>query len=217
MPITVRNTRQQLNDSASIVSLLGDFAFFDATRAWVFPGVEPRAGADGCVGSLCVSRALELSHPGLLEPLALHLSFNMTRLLVPSLQALQRLSPEPLKVTLEAVRFTARPSSSPALVSLCPGGPIILPEISLQLDQTRDWNFGRAGGLLTRMGFEPSTQSNGLAYLQAVLTPFSKRYLDTVADKLAVALANRIKKRLRFQDVSGSSQGCSGLVIQVHS
>lgn len=107
MAITIGRDNQQLNTDALLQRALHDGLNVRVTRdnTWTYPVT----GSDGRIGKLSVSRFRETAVTGANQALAVHLTFTINQIFVPSLTGARRPTPQAFTVQIANLHFTARP------------------------------------------------------------------------------------------------------------
>ena len=194
--ITLTDNNQQL-DTAKIQTLLGTFEV-GIGKMWRFP--FPSAG-DGRVGKLSVSEHRALPVAGATQNLALHVTFQIPTLTIPSLATVRRTSKIDVNITLENLHLTARPLSSQLTIS-ADGASIIESQISIHRGRTSNWshtaNLVRQQNLARALGLsaDPATLAASVAAIDAALASYDGPYLADIAPLLVERIKRKIKDRL---------------------
>jgi hypothetical protein len=126
-------SNQQLDSGALIRDALGSFTVLQAHE---FPN---QTSGDGCVGSLCVSKYVTRAVAGTTEKIALHVTFNITGIFVPSTNGWGGATN--IRINASNLHFTARPVATQVTISENGGGSILTAQSSIHRGIANDWTF----------------------------------------------------------------------------
>jgi hypothetical protein len=192
MPITIRDGNQQL-DAAGIQDLLGTCEV-GIGRQWKFP--HPSQG-DGRVGKLTVSEYREVTVEGANQPLAMHVTFQIPTLTIPSLATVRRELQVNVPVTLSNLHLTARPLNSQLTIS-ADGASIVQSQVSIHRGRANDWSHvgdqQRQDRLAVALGLNAG--AGFLAAITAALADYDGNYIGDLGPLVVQRIQYKIKDRL---------------------
>jgi len=202
MPIEVKDQNQQL-DTDGIQTLLGTFEV-GTGRQWKFP--HPSQG-DGRVGKLTVSEYRQLTVAGANQNLAMHVTFQIPTLTIPSLATVRRDRKTNVTVTLKNLHLTARPLNSQLTIS-ADGASIIQSQVSIHRGGRNDWSHigdaERQDRLAEALGLNFGAAA--LVAINAALADYDEDYLAVLDPLVVERIERKIKDRLVVPSVAVSVQ-----------
>jgi hypothetical protein len=202
----------QTLDSAGIRGLVGKFKV--TTRGgnkpvWTFPS---QTGGDGCVGKLCVSECHRELVSGSTDDLAVHVTFEIPHLTIPSATTVRRDRRIAVAVTLQNLHFTARPRSSQNTISSVGSSSILQSQVSTHRGRTNDWmhrarNVDRLVQLATAIGLGTSNAdqvSGAKAAIDEALAAYDGAALTDLGPVIVSTLQELIGSRLEVPTELGA-------------
>lgn len=193
MVLTEQN--QEL-DSRGIRELLGKFEV-GTGRQWTF---HSNLG-DGQVGNLCVSvrRDFTLAAPAA-DSLAVHLTFQITTLHLPSLRSVDRDKQIDVGVIVENLHVTARPTLSQLLI-VDNGSSVVQSQVATHRGRSNDWTYKGEERLESmRAYFGYTTTDSCKTALAEVLDRFDPEYIGDIGRQIVTRLERKIKDKLEIPE-----------------
>jgi hypothetical protein len=204
MGIRIQNHNQQINQDAAIRTALDDgINVREGGRAWTFPV----RGTDGRIGALSVSRFHSVPVMGANQVLAVHITFSIQQIFVPSLPSLRNRA-QSIRVEIRNLHFTARPAklqlkiSDQNAVARTPDGS----EVSIHRGLVNDWSHanepGRVLALAAALNIVPPKSASKA--INAALASFDGPALKAVRGGLEASLKCEINDNLEPRDKRGT-------------
>gem|GEM_PF-2603120 len=161
----VENANQQLNTNQLIRQIMGSFT----ASGWTFPNQDD---GDGCVGRLCVSQFRQAAVAGADQDLAIHISFNIDQVFIPSTNAMQ--AGTDVRIEVHDLHLTARPLADQQAIGALAGAITVAQrQRSVHAGPGNDWNYKGNAALTNRLGDWLNMPALGRqAALDAALDPF---------------------------------------------
>jgi hypothetical protein len=192
MAITIGDKNQQLDTTELIRTALDDGlnVRISTDDTWTFP----TGGADGCVGKLMVSRLRRVTVPGANQDLAVHVTFSIKQIFVPTLKV-----PNPeIRVELANLHFTARPInlqlkvSGDSAIAATPSGA----DVSIHRG-LNDWSYGKNGEKVNALAAALNISAESAqTTINTALAGFSATAFARVRERVVASLQAEISDSL---------------------
>ena len=199
MTVTISEQNQQL-ETPAIQELLRTLDVGFGHNNWIFPHPSP---GDGRVGKLCVSQYKPIKVEGTDKKLAVHITFEISHLFIPSEISIKRDHKITINVELKNLHFTARPEQSQLKIS-SDGNSILESEASTHRGVNNDWSHNTKNRVLCKiarqLGLDSSNAQGQQAKtaINAALASFDKQRLEDFDEEIVKRIQRKIKDRLKI-------------------
>ncbi|WP_257447814.1 hypothetical protein [Archangium lipolyticum] len=189
--IQLTDRNQELSTS-DIQTLLGTFEV-GTGRVWTFP--HPSEG-DGRVGKLCVSTFRRIPVAGATQDLALHVTFQIPTLIIPSIGGVRRDRRVDVRLTVSNLHLTARPVSSQLIISE-DGSSVVQSKVSIHRGANNAWSrLGEADKMTDLAAALGMSVANAQTNIPTALADYNGVYIQELGPLLVTRLERKIKDRL---------------------
>jgi hypothetical protein len=203
MAITIENSNQQINGDDGIHKALDDGVNVRvcAGDTWTFPVT----GADGRLGKLCVSQYRPENVRGSNEPLAVHVTFTVTSIFVPSTAGAA--NRQPVRVEIVNLHFTARPKGVQVEIhddnfkAALPGSRDVATHRGIHNNWLHNDNAQKCKDIAVRLGLPADTDPKKA--INEALAPYNGVALAAVQAALVDALRVEINDNLQPANLRG--------------
>lgn len=187
------------NERGAIRRLIGEL---NLGNGWIIPAHEE---GDGCMGTLSVSQYQPLAVPNATKNLALHITFNIEHLFIPSITGLKRPQPAQVSITLSNLHLTARPEKNQMTISAINASSILDAQISIHRGVNNGWSYGKWEGeekftnLAAALGMAADTKpailndlSQALQNYSATPLPWLSGIGTTIQNQISTQITNNL-------------------------
>jgi hypothetical protein len=210
MAITIGASNQQIKSDEGIHDALDDGLNVRVRggETWTFP--VTRDGRDGRLGKLCVSRYRAANIPDAKEPLAVHVTFTVTSIFVPSTAG--AVKQQRIRVEIANLHFTARPEGvqmkiqGDNFVAALPSNRDVATHRGVTNDWLHNGNNEKCKDIAVELGLPADTPEQLTAAKLAInqgLADYTGAVLSNVQTATANALRVEINDNLQPANLRG--------------